>query len=91
MPLFNIKTAPPEPVRSIPSIRKIMDGSRLEKIPIDKIYLAENYPFEAYEDYELTDLIEEIRENGVIAPVIVRETGAGFEIIDGRARFLAAS
>ena len=87
----NFPPKKPEPVRTIPSIRKIMDGSRLEKIPIDKIYLAENYPFEAYEDYELTDLIEEIRENGVITPVIARETDAGFEIIDGRARFLAAS
>ena len=80
----------PEAVRTIPSIRKIMDNSRLEKIPIDKIYLAESYPFEPYEDYELTDIIEEIRENGVIVPVVTRETDAGFEIIDGRARYLAA-
>ena len=93
MPLCNFSdraVKAPEPVRTVPSIRKIMQDSRLEKIPVEKVFLAEHYPFEAYEDYELTDLIEEIRENGVIVPVVARETGAGFEIIDGRARFLAA-
>jgi ParB family chromosome partitioning protein len=67
-----------------------MRDSRLERVPIDKVRLAENYPFDAYEDYALNDLIEEIRMNGVITPVLLRVAGDGFEIIDGRARFLAA-
>jgi ParB-like chromosome segregation protein Spo0J len=67
-----------------------MQDSRLERVPIEKIFLAENYPFDAYEDYALQDLIEEIRMNSVIMPVLLRVAGDGFEIIDGRARFLAA-
>ena len=72
------------------SIRKIMDNSRLEKVQIDKIVLADNYPFDSHEDFAMHDLIEEIRDNGVINPVLLRSVDDGYEIIDGRARYLAA-
>ena len=77
-------------IKPAPPIRKITGNSRLEKIRIDKITLAINYPFEGYEDFALEDLIEEVRDNGVILPILLRAAGDGYEVIDGRARFLAA-
>ena len=81
-----IKGAKPETF----SIRKIMENARLERVQIDKISLAGSYPFETHEDFALHDLIEEIRDNGVVTPVLLRSVGDGYEIIDGRARYLAA-
>ena len=42
-------------------IREIMESSRLEKVRLEKISLAEGYPFETHEDFAMHDLIEEIR------------------------------
>ena len=71
-------------------IRKIMRNSRLEKLPIDKITPSPENPFGGYEDFMLKDLIENIRLNGVLTPVLVREKEDGYEIIDGAARYEAA-
>ena len=87
--IHKVNPAVSEPVVSF-SIRKIMENARLERVQIDTIVLADNYPFESHEDFAMHDLIEEIRDNGVINPVLLRSVGDGYEIIDGRARYLAA-
>ena len=76
-------------------IRKIMRDSRLEKLPIEKITLAPQYPLGVYEDFMLEDLTENIRVNGILTPILVCEKLVCekvymYEVIDGAARYEAA-
>ena len=38
------------------SVRKIMENARLERVQIDKISLAGDYPFDTHEDFAMRDL-----------------------------------
>ena len=71
-------------------IRKALRDSRLEKLPIENLFPAPQYPLGEHEEYLLTDLTENIRLNGVLIPILVREKDGGYEIIDGAARYEAA-
>ena len=62
----------------------------LRRIPVDSI--AAN-PYQArtvWNEDELAELTESIRANGIIQPVVVRPSGAGYELIAGERRLRAA-
>lgn len=60
---------------------------RVQKIEIDKIINFKNHPFKVKDDTEMNKLIESIKENGVLNPIIVRQTEQGnYEIISGHRR-----
>ena len=62
------------------------------EIRIDQIYPFENHPFKVLDDDNMNDLVESIRNNGVIVPVLVRPDDAGsYEMISGHRRMHAAS
>lgn len=46
-------------------------------------------PRHSFREAELTELMDSIREKGVIEPVIVRKSGGGYELIAGERRFRA--
>jgi len=46
-------------------------------------------PRHAFREAELAELMDSIREKGVIEPVIVRRSGTGYELIAGERRFRA--
>ena len=47
-------------------------------------------PRQSWNDEQLKDLSDSIRENGIIQPIIVRQKGTKYEIIAGERRFRAA-
>lgn len=59
-------------------------------IEINKLKPFSNHPFKLYEGDRLKDMIESIKEYGVITPVIVRPLDNGFEILSGHNRVNAA-
>ncbi len=60
---------------------------RIEKINVSRIKEFENHPFKVKEDEQMERLIESIKENGVLNPILVREKEDGtFEIISGHRR-----
>lgn len=59
-------------------------------IPIDKIVPFHNHPFRLYEGERLEDMVESIREHGVLNPVIVQKTEDGYEMLAGHNRWNAA-
>lgn len=59
-------------------------------IPVDKIVPFHNHPFRLYEGERLDDMVESIREYGVLSPVIVQKTEDGYEILAGHNRWNAA-
>lgn len=59
-------------------------------IPVDKIVPFHNHPFRLYEDERLDDMVESIREHGILSPVIVQKTGDGYEMLAGHNRWNAS-
>ena len=65
------------------------DGT--EEIRIDQIFPFENHPFKALDDDRMQELVESIKANGVLSPVIVRPDDEGtYEMISGHRRMHAA-
>ena len=62
----------------------------VEMIPIDKIKPFHEHPFRLYEGDRLDDMVESVREHGVLTPVIVQKTGKGYEMLAGHNRQNAA-
>lgn len=59
-------------------------------IPVDKIVPFHNHPFRLYEGERLEDMVESIREHGVLNPVIVQKTADGYEMLAGHNRWNAS-
>ena len=62
----------------------------VELIAIDTIKAFHNHPFHLYEGERLNDMVESIREHGVLNPVIVLKTDDGYEMLSGHNRANAA-
>lgn len=60
---------------------------RVQKIDADKIINFKYHPFKVKDDAEMDKLVESIKENGVLNPIIVRQTKDGmYEIVSGHRR-----
>ena len=55
-------------------------------LPIDSIHPFSHHPFRLYEGERLDDMVESIKEHGVLTPVIVREDTEGYEMLAGHNR-----
>lgn len=60
------------------------------RIPPGEIRAGVQQPRQTFSEEELRDLVESIREKGILQPVIVRPTPAGYELVAGERRFRAA-
>ena len=60
------------------------------RIPVSEIRGSGQQPRRSFSPEELNDLVESIREKGVLQPVIVRPTAAGYELVAGERRLRAA-
>lgn len=60
------------------------------KVPIEKIKPNPNQPRIHFNETELNELCESIREHGVLQPLLVRKQGSGYEIIAGERRYQAS-
>ena len=60
-------------------------------IEIEKIRPFNNHPFKVLDDDKMQDLMESIRANGILSPVLVRPVGNDrYEMISGHRRMHAA-
>ncbi|MGZ8428830.1 MAG: ParB/RepB/Spo0J family partition protein [Candidatus Deferrimicrobiaceae bacterium] len=60
------------------------------RIPVSEIRGSGQQPRRSFSPEELRELVESIREKGVLQPVIVRPTSAGYELVAGERRLRAA-
>ena len=61
------------------------------EIRINQIYKFEKHPFKVLDDAKMADLVQSIKDNGVIVPVLVRPDDEGtYEMISGHRRMHAA-
>ena len=61
------------------------------EIGIDRIRSFKDHPFKVLDDDKMADLVESIKTNGVLTPVVVRgNDGDGYEMISGHRRLHAS-
>jgi ParB family chromosome partitioning protein len=65
-------------------------GNDVQMLRVDSIKPFAEHPFHLYEGERLRDMVESIREHGVLVPVIVRQTAGGYEMLAGHNRQNAA-
>ena len=69
----------------------ISEGNQLKQVPIDMLVPYHNHKFKLYEGERLDDMVNSIKENGVLTPIIVRNMGGEhYEILAGHNRTNAA-
>ena len=70
--------------------QQVETGNGLQSLPVDKIKPFHDHPFHLYEGERLDDMVESIREHGVLNPVIARKKGKDYEMLSGHNRQNAA-
>jgi len=66
------------------------ETERIENISVDKIEHSSYQPRMRFSEEKLNELARSIKEQGIMQPVLVRETKKGFELVYGHRRFEAA-
>ena len=78
----------------MPSIDELLGVSGEESatdIEISRIHSFTNHPFKVLDDDKMDDLVESIKQNGVLTPVLVRpDKNNSYEMISGHRRMHAA-
>ena len=55
-------------------------------LPVDEIHPFHDHPFRLYEGERLDDMVQSIKDYGVLNPVIVRKAARGYEMLAGHNR-----
>ena len=63
----------------------------IKNININLLTTMQENPFHINDDVEMEILTDSIRESGILNPIIVRKTDAGYEVISGNRRVYAAA
>ena len=63
----------------------------IKNININLLTPMQENPFQINDDVEMEILTDSIRESGILNPIIVRKTDAGYEVISGNRRVYAAA
>jgi ParB family chromosome partitioning protein len=64
--------------------------AQIREVPVGKILPNPAQPRLSYDEESLTELADSIREHGVLQPILVRPSGAQFELIAGERRWRAS-
>jgi ParB family chromosome partitioning protein len=59
---------------------------KITQLPVDKITPNPHQPRTSFDKSDLHDLVESIKEHGVIQPIIVTKSGGGWQLIAGERR-----
>ena len=62
----------------------------IREIRIEEIHSFSNHPFKVVDDKRMKTLVNSVRENGIMTPVLLRQDSSGYEIISGHRRTFAA-
>ena len=76
------------------SVEELLGVSNEESamdIEVVKIHPFRNHPFKVIDDEKMEDLVESIRTNGILSPVLIRPIGNDvYEMVSGHRRMHAA-
>jgi len=74
-----------------PTLKEDNKLSALGEIPIDTISPDSDQPRQKFDEDELQELADSIREYGVLQPIILIKKGNGYQIVAGERRWRAAN
>lgn len=69
---------------------QVQETEEITEIPLDEIRPNPYQPRKTFDNKNLKELSESIKENGVFQPIIIRKSVNGYEIIAGERRFRAS-
>ena len=69
---------------------EVNDQKGSSVLPIDKIRPNPFQPRKHFDETSLAELAQSLRVHGILQPIVVRHSGAGFELIAGERRWRAA-
>lgn len=72
---------------SIPATAKTLS---VQEIPIDLLVPYGKHPFTLYTGERLDDMVQSVKSNGILTPIIVRDAAGKYEILAGHNRTNAA-
>ncbi len=62
------------------------EKEQIKELSLSELHTFKNHPFKIFNDEKMAYLIESIKENGILVPLIVRKDSEGYEIIAGHRR-----
>lgn len=65
-------------------------GSRVLRVSLESITVSPMQPRRTFQEEQLSELMESIREHGIIQPLVVRRVNGKLELIAGERRFRAS-
>ena len=69
----------------------IGEKERIVEIEVERLREFRNHPFKVIDDEKMEDLVESIRTNGILSPVLIRPIGNDvYEMVSGHRRMHAA-
>ena len=74
----------------IPEVENAPVSNGPTMISVESIVPFHNHPFRLYEGERLDDMVESVREHGILIPVIVQKVTEGYEMLAGHNRWNAA-
>lgn len=78
-------------LQSVDELLGVPEIAGTQEIELGRIHAFPNHPFKVLDDEKMDTLVESIRENGILNPVIVRPDQNGdYEMISGHRRLHAA-
>jgi ParB family chromosome partitioning protein len=80
--LINVRVATPTPIAE--------KGERIQIVSLSQIMPTPLQPRAVFRDENLQELVDSIKEHGIIQPLICRKNGEKFELIAGERRWRAA-
>jgi hypothetical protein len=76
---------PATPASAAKSTKKSEDNKvkneEIKNLPLSKLKPFENHPFRVTQDEDFQKLVDSIRENGLLIPVVARPKGDDYELI----------
>lgn len=76
---------------SINELLGVVNEESAMEIEISQIHSFEDHPFKVMDDEKMDELVESIRANGVLVPVLLRPDGRnGYEMVSGHRRMHAS-
>lgn len=77
---------------SIDEMLGVLNEESAMEIEISRIHSFKNHPFKVLDDGKMQDLVDSVKENGVLTPVLIRPTANDqYEMISGHRRMHAAA
>ena len=56
------------------------------EVSVDMLHEIKNHPFKVEDNAEMEQLVDSIKLNGIVTPIVVRASDDGYEIISGHRR-----